>query len=179
MNNLPFPIQAILIAAYIIMPITVLSFIRDIKVPQIRIVLAASLLYFVGEGLQFFHIGPAWIRHHVSDAGIVPGIGISMILCYRFSLSIYRVKMCRLACWIALILFLAYELLQFTVGKGDIIDVVAYHIGFLIAYLSFWSLERKWHKEDLEELRKASAARTVMKQKKRGPRHQTSKRKRR
>jgi hypothetical protein len=178
MNTVPFPIAAILIAAYIIMPILVVRCLLQTKTLQLRIIFATSLLYFVGEGLQFCGIGPAWVRHHMSDAGIVSAVGAAAIILYGLKLSTRRVMVCRYLCWGSLLIFLIYELLQFRIGKGDTVDTIVYHIGFFIAYGSFWTLERKWHIEDQEYAQAVMAAAADPSPRRKGPRHTAPKRKR-
>ncbi len=145
--NLPFSISTTLIVACSLMTIIVLCNLSKVILTEIRIIFATSLLYFVGEGLQYCHLGPMWLRGHLSDTGIVAAAGVVTVVLYDFTLDLRRLAMCRRICHITLFAFVFFELAQMYTGKGDIVDIVAYHIGFLITYFSFLHLERRWVRE--------------------------------
>lgn len=102
-------------------------------------------LYLVGEQMQGLHVGPEWIRHHLSDVGIVGSLGfIIQLLAYiRCDPHAFAAKRVVVDSLFAYGLCVTYELFQFSTGRGDPIDIACYTVGLLMVMGALWMDARK------------------------------------
>jgi len=86
-----------------------------------------SLTYGIGELIQWQMIGPDWLRWHLSDFGFPLSIGAALHGIFRIP-AIIGVPLSGIA-------GIAFEMLQFSQGTGDPIDVVCLIAGTVVGMI--------------------------------------------
>ena len=99
------------------------------------VIVFLSMAYPVGETIQFFMIGPSWLRWHLSDFGAPCAFGVWLVL--FFDTEPFT------ALKIGLIVTLGWECLQSAIhymaiatNNSDVMDVITFVLSFLICLSS-------------------------------------------
>lgn len=91
-----------------------------------------GVLHGLGLATQFFEVGPWWIRWYLADAGFVFACAYIAKMLLRLPLKYGLVA--------ALIIACAVEAYQFSINKGDRMDVVVFILFVLGGYSLLWAL---------------------------------------